>query len=366
MDHLSSKMLSIVIPTYNEIDNIEDLIEKLTTELNGLNWEVIFVDDDSPDLTADKVHAISKVNPRVRGIHRVGRRGLSSACIEGVLSASSDIVGIMDADMQHDETKLKVMLDKIVNESADLVIGTRYAEEGGEGEWKEKRKKLSKVGKVAEGLILKTQLSDPMSGFFMFKRSLFVEVVPNLSGIGFKILLDFVSSCKKDLKIEEVPYVFKERAKGQSKLSELVIFEYGVLLLDKFFGSYFPVRFIMFSLIGSLGVLIHMTFLTLCLKGFQFNFLKSQIIATMVAMVFNFTLNNLLTYRDKTLKNTAWLKGLVSFMLACSVGGLSNIGISNYLFKNETVWYLAAFAGVLVGAGWNYAVTQIYTWGRTK
>lgn len=366
MNNLSKNMLSIVIPTFNEVDNIEPLLQKLELHLKSIQWEVIFVDDNSPDLTFEKVHEISKVNSRVRGLHRIGRRGLASACIEGILSSSSDIIAVMDADLQHDETKLMTMFDKIKSENFDLVVGTRYGESGGEGNWSEKRVKLSKLGKIAENLVLKTELSDPMSGFFMFKRAVFMDVAHDLSGIGFKILLDMVSSSKKEVKIAEIPYVFRNREKGESKLSELVIFEYGVLLLDKLFGSYFPVRFLIFSLIGSLGVLVHMVFLTISLKAFQSSFLCGQVVATIFAMIFNFSLNNKLTYRDKTLKGMAWLKGLMSFMMACSIGGLSNIGISNFLFKNDTSWYLAAFAGVLVGAGWNYSVTQIYTWGRTK
>jgi dolichol-phosphate mannosyltransferase len=184
--------------------------------------------------------------------------------------------------------------------------------------------------------------------------------------MGFKILLDILATAKQPLQIAEVPYTFRGRFAGESKLDEMVVWEFGMLLADKTVGRYIPVRFLTFSIIGGLGVFVHMAILFFTLKGLHESFAIAQSSATGVTMVFNFALNNLLTYRDRRLKGWKWFKGLVSFMLGCSIGAVSNIGIATYLFANRTTVLFAALAGVLVGAVWNYAITQLYTWGKAK
>jgi dolichol-phosphate mannosyltransferase len=273
----------------------------------------------------------------------------------------------MDADLQHDETVLPKMLAEIEQGGADVVVGTRYSKGGSTGEWNESRKAMSRLATMASRAVLNHPVSDPMSGFFMLKRKVLDVTVHNLSGLGFKILLDILASAKKvSMRIAEVPYRFRDRFAGESKLDEMVVWEYGMLLADKTIGRFLPVRFLSFSIIGGLGVLLHMAVLTLALKIQGLEFTLAQSVATGTAMVFNFALNNVLTYRDKRLKGWAWLKGLVSFMAACSIGAVANIGIATYLFENSTQWMLAALAGVLVGAVWNYAVTQLYTWGKKR
>jgi dolichol-phosphate mannosyltransferase len=356
--------LSIVVPTFNEASNVNELLRRLEGALGVSGWEVIFVDDDSPDGTAAKVCEIARGDLRVRCLRRVGRRGLSSACIEGMLSSSAPIIAVMDADLQHDETILPKMLSLIEQGGADLVIGTRYGAGGSTGEWNESRKAMSRIASRASRAILRQPVSDPMSGFFMLTREVLDGTVYGLSALGFKVLLDILATAKQPLKIAEVPYHFRDRFAGESKLDEMVIWEYGMLLADKMVGRYVPVRFLAFSVIGGFGVFVHMAVLTLLLKVLGFGFAGAQSMAAGTAMIFNFALNNVLTYRDRRLRGWRWFKGLLNFMIACSVGLLANVGIATWLFEHNTLWALAALAGVLVGAVWNYAVTQLYTWGK--
>lgn len=362
---LSSLRLSIVVPTFNESQNVQELLGRLEATLGATGWEVIFVDDDSPDGTASVVRDIARADHRVRCLQRVGRRGLSSACIEGMLATSAPKIAVLDADLQHDETILPKMMAEIEQNGADVVIGTRYAPGGGTGDWNESRRAMSRLATVTSRAILSQHVSDPMSGFFMLQRKALDSTVRGLSGLGFKILLDILATAKgKPIRIAEVPYCFRDRFAGESKLDEMVIWEYGMLLADKKIGRFVPVRFLTFSIVGGLGVFVHMIVLTALLKGLDLGFTAAQSAATGSAMIFNFALNNILTYRDRRLRGWAWFKGLFSFMIACSIGALANVGIATYLFVNRAQWMFAAFAGVLVGAVWNYAVTQIYTWGK--
>jgi dolichol-phosphate mannosyltransferase len=357
--------LSIVVPTFNESGNLHELTRRLDQLLGPAGWEVIFVDDNSPDGTARMAREIARRDTRVRCLQRVGRRGLSSACIEGMLGASAPVIAVMDADLQHDEAILPKMLAEI-GQGADLVVATRYTEGGGTGSWDERRKSMSMLATRLSALVLKQPVSDPMSGFFMLRREVLEASVHQLSGMGFKILLDLLASVPTRLRIAEVPYVFRARHAGESKLDSMVMWEYGMLLAEKTVGRYIPVRFLAFSFIGGLGVFVHLAILTVSLKWIGVEFAAAQTVATLLSMVFNFALNNSLTYRDRRLKGWGWLRGLASFMIACSIGAVANIGIANYLFMQKTQWMLAAIAGILVGAVWNYAVTQLYTWGRMK
>ena len=355
--------LSIVVPTFNESQNVKELLRRIEATLGMTGWEIIFVDDDSPDGTAAVVRDISRADARVRCLQRVGRRGLSSACIEGMMAASAPTIAVMDADLQHDEAVLPKMLTEIEG-GADVVIGTRYSAGGSTGDWNESRKAMSQLATTVSQVILKQPVSDPMSGFFMLQRKVLESTVHHLSGLGFKILLDILATVKQPLRVTEVPYRFRDRIAGESKLDEVVVWEYAMLLADKTIGRYVPVRFLAFSIIGGIGIFVHMAVLSAVLHGLDLSFTTAQSVATGTAMTFNFALNNVLTYRDSRLKGMGWFRGLLSFMLACSLGAFANVGIASYLFENRTQWIVAALAGVVVGAVWNYAVSQIYTWGK--
>jgi len=363
---VSDLELSVVVPTFNESANVRELLQHLQAVLGKTGWEVVFVDDDSPDGTAALVRSIARSDRRVRCVQRVGRRGLSSACVEGMLASAAPYIAVMDADLQHDEAILPAMLEMLRSNRADVVVGTRYAQGGSTGDWDSRRAGLSRFATRASRLVVRQEVSDPMSGYFMLRREVLDASMHRLSALGFKILLDILASAPPTLRVAEVPFTFRQRHSGESKLDELVVWEYGMLLADKSIGRYVPVRFLAFALVGGFGVIVHMAVLTVLLKllGLDFGFAQSG--ATGVAMVFNFAVNNLLTYRDRRLSGWAWWRGLASFIAACSIGALANVGIATYLFESRTTWFLAALAGVLVGAVWNYAMTQLYTWGRSS
>jgi dolichol-phosphate mannosyltransferase len=299
----------------------------------------------------------------VRCIQRIGRRGLASACIEGMLASSAPIVAVIDADLQHDERLLPAMLELMGREDIDVVVGSRYVESGGIGGWDESRAAMSRLATRLARVVLKADLHDPMSGFFMIRHDAVVACVKaGLSGIGFKILLDIFATSPTPLRHRELPYQFRNRVSGESKLDTNVAWEYFVMLLDKFLGRAVPIRFIAFSLVGGLGLAVHLAVLTALYKGGGTTFLVAQSVATLVAMTSNFALNNVLTYRDLRLRGWRLLRGWLSFVLACSVGALANVGVAQYLFERDSFWLSSAIAGILVGAVWNYAVTAVYTW----
>ena len=354
--------LSIIVPTFNEALNVAELIRRLELALAGLQWEIIFVDDESPDGTAEVVRDLGEGNASVRCIERVGRRGLSSACIEGILSSSATYVAVMDADLQHDEKILPQLLDAVQSGGADLAVGSRYVDGGGLGDWNDQRKKMSLVAVNVARAITGVEIADIMSGFFLARRETILPALKNASGIGFKILLDIALSAEQPLKIVEVPYQFRTRFAGESKLDYQVVWQYLLLLADKKIGHFVPVRFLSFAAVGAAGLLVHMVALTLGFKLFGLSFIGAQIIATLVAMTSNFFMNNVLTYADKKLRGTALIRGWITFCFACGLGALANVGIADYLFVQDVYWVGSAVVGVLVGAVWNYAVTAVYTW----
>ena len=356
--------LTIVVPTYDERDNVTPLVELIGAALPGVDWEVIFVDDDSADGTAALVRDTARRDPRVRCLQRIGRRGLSSACIEGVLASSSPFVAVMDADMQHDERLLPRMLEVLRREACDLVVGSRYIDGGGVGDWDGRRAGISGFATRLSRLVCKTDIADPMSGFFMARREVFEGSVRRLSGQGFKILLDLLASSPGHIRLRELPYQFRRRRHGTSKLDTLVAWEFGMLLADKLVGHLVPVRFALFAFIGAIGLGVHLAVLRAALSAPTLGFAAAQSIATLVAMTSNFFLNNLFTYRDQRLRGWRLLRGMLSFYLICAVGAVGNVGIAAYVFASDHVWWLAGISGAVLGSVWNYAVSSVFTWRR--
>jgi dolichol-phosphate mannosyltransferase len=355
--------LTIVVPILNERDNLEPLLGLVAVALKGISWEVIFVDDDSRDGSADHARTLARRDPRVRCLQRIGRRGLSTACIEGVLASASPYVAIMDGDLQHDEQLLPSMLDVLRNQPVDVVVGSRYIVGGEIGEGLSGRRAcVSGVAARLARLVCKTEIADPMSGFFMFRREVFEATVHSLSGQGFKILLDLIASSPRPLRVRELPFKFRKRRHGESKLDVLVAWEYGMLLADKLLGHVVPVRFALFALIGGLGVFVHMAVLWISFTLVALSFVAAQISATITAMTSNFFLNNLFTYRDRRLRRWQLVRGLLSFYLICGIGAVANVGIAAYAFRAAQAWWIAGLAGVVVGSVWNYAVSSVFTW----
>jgi dolichol-phosphate mannosyltransferase len=356
--------LSIVIPTFNERENIIPLVERLRAALVDITWEVVFVDDDSSDRTVDVVRSLSLSDRRIRGIRRIRRRGLAGACLEGILSTSAPIVAVMDADLQHDETRLVAMLSMMHSNRVDLVVATRY---GGEGSSNEGFNRIRQAGsqmaiRIAKRL-LNVETSDPMSGFFMVKRSLIDELAPKLSQQGFKILLDILASSPAPLKIGEISYVFQPRIHGESKLDASVVVEYLGLLVAKWSGDIVSSRMLLFGLVGLSGVVVHLSILRLLLLG-GLVFPVSQATAMLAAVISNYTFNNALTYRDRRRRGVRFLTGLMLFSAFCSIGVLAGTGVSSLFYNQEPQWWLAGLAGAVIGAGWNYITSSTITWRR--
>ena len=356
-------ILSVIVPSFNERPNVAPMVAKLDAALAGIAWEVIYVDDNSPDGTSREVRRIAQHDPRVRCIRRIGRRGLASAVIEGALSSSADYVAVIDGDLQHDETLLPVMLRALQAGGYDIAVGSRHVEGGDSAGLRSPfRHVLSDGGIWLAQAFLPVRLTDPMSGFFMLPRPLFENLARRLNGQGFKILLDLVLSSPSPLRVLEVPARFRERAAGESKMDALVAIQFVGLLLDKLFGGLLPLRFFSFGLVGALGIVVHLFVLALLRKTTPLGFEAEQTIATVVAMVFNFQLNNAITYRDQRLRGHRLWRGLLLFMLVCGFGAVANVGIAQVLYDQHTTWTVAGGIGAMIGVVWNYAISATLVW----
>ncbi|MEZ5900649.1 MAG: glycosyltransferase family 2 protein [Hyphomicrobiaceae bacterium] len=358
--------LAVVVPTFCEAENVSLLLAALSPALAGISYEVIFVDDDSPDGTVEVARKLAHEDPRIRAIRRIGRRGLAGAVSEGVLSTSAPYVAVMDCDLQHDEALLSCMLQALKS-GADVAVATRY-EAGGStaGGFNSLRLWGSKAATWLSKLVLKTEISDPMSGFFMLRRDLFEEVAPKLSNGGFKILLDILASTPRSLRITEIPYTFRPRLAGDSKLNELVVADFAALVVSKATRDTVSPRFLMFALVGASGLGVHVLALKALLSAAHLPFDYAQLGASYVAMSSNFLLNNVLTYADRRLRGLQALKGFLSFIVVCSVGTLANVGVAKLIYAQDPDWLLAGVAGALMAAVFNYAMTSVVTWRAVR
>ena len=363
-DRTAGVELSVVIPTFKERGNVAELIKRLERTLNSVAWEAIFVDDNSPDGTADAVKAIAAHDPRVRCLRRVGRRGLAGACIEGMLSSSAPYIAVMDADLQHDERILPEMLAKLQSGQFDLVAATRYVEGGSAGSFSTGRGKISRLATSLTQRILGTSLSDPMSGFFMMRRDALDAIAARLSPAGFKILLD-IATAGKALRIAEQPFVFRSRHEGESKFNIQIGVEFLGLLLAKLTNGLVEPRFIFFAIVGAIGIAVNLAVLNIAMLVWPVSFPIAKSVATFFAMVSNFLLNNSLTYRDRRLKGWGMLKGFVGFCLFGAVGALTDVGLASQLYAGHEVWWVAGLAGAVMGVLWNYAMSSMFIW-RTR
>ncbi len=355
--------ITIVIPTLNERDNVPVLVERLSVALEGVAWEAIFVDDDSKDGTIAAVHVLARRTPRIRGIRRIHRRGLAGASLEGMLASAAPYVALIDADLQHDETRLREMLDILRRGEADVVVASRYVDTVETGGLSGVRHKGSRLATWLAQNLLKAPLSDPMSGFFAIRRDVVDQVAPRLSDQGFKILLDILASSPEQLRIKEIPYVFKPRLHGESKLDAAVVIEYLGLVVAKLSGDLVSIRFLMFALVGASGIVVNLVVLWLALAAGA-GFAAAQTIAMIAAMASNYTLNNALTYRDRRRKGWRFVSGLLMFAALCSVGVIGGVGVSSFIYDqgHGLVWWLAGLAGAAVGTLWNYVTSTAITW----
>jgi dolichol-phosphate mannosyltransferase len=357
--------LAVVIPTFNERDNVPVLLARLQQVLAGIEWEAIVVDDDSPDGTTQIAREVARSDRRVRVIKRIKRRGLSSACIEGMLATCAPFIAVMDADLQHDETLLPDMLATARSEQFELVVASRNTSGGSKGDFARQRALLSDLGARLSHFVCRTRLTDPMSGFFLVSRDLVDEVAPALSGAGFKILVDIVASAKRPLHTCELPYLFGKRQHGESKLDTNVNIEYLNLLIEKLTHGIVPSRFVIFLLVGGTGAVAHLGVLAILFFVLKLGFVPAQAGATVVAMTFNFIFNNLITFRDRRLRGWKMVRGLVMFYVACAFGAFTNVIVAQYAFKLPSPWFVAGLAGGGVSSVWNYVVNEVFTWRRS-
>jgi dolichol-phosphate mannosyltransferase len=356
--------LSVVVPTFNERDNVTVLYRRLDATLKDIAWEVVFVDDNSPDGTWEVVRGLARQDSRVRCIRRVGRRGLSGACIEGILASSAPYAAVIDADLQHDETQLPKMVGLLQRGEAELVVGSRYIEGGSADSFGKGRAGVSALATEVAKRVLKVEIADPMSGFFMIRRDRFEQLAPQLSIQGFKILLDIVATAQGKLRTIEVPFTFGSRQHGESKLDSMVALDFLGLVLAKFTHDVVSLRFLLFAMVGSIGLVVHLVALFVALRFFDAPFAEAQAVGALVAMTSNFILNNFLTYRDQRLKGFAILRGLLLFYLVCSVGLFANVGVAFSVYDQEPIWWLAGAAGALMGVVWNYAMSGLFVWRK--
>jgi dolichol-phosphate mannosyltransferase len=358
--------LAIIIPTLNERDNIEVLVERIRQALSGLSWELVFVDDDSKDGTLEVLQRLAQSDRRIRYLRRVGRHGLSSACLEGMATTAAPVLAVMDADLQHDESILPRMLHALQTGQAELVIGSRYLQPQGDSERSASRRWLSTGGSALSRLVVRAPVSDPLSGYFMLTRALYERMIYRVSGRGFKLLLDILLSLPRAVKYQEVPYVFRERHAGESKLDTLVVVEYAHLLIDKTIGRIVPMRFVLFAAVGSIGACLHLALLAYFYLYLLKPFAVAQSVATLAAIAANFLLNNLLTYRDLRLKGWGFLRGLVFFYFVCAAGAVANVALASFLYATSMPWWFAGLIGALLGGVWNFAITSVLVWIKPR
>ena len=356
--------LSVIVPTFNERDNVVVLFERIDAALPGVAWEAVFVDDNSPDQTWNVVRQLARRDPRARCIRRIGRRGLSGACIEGILASSAPCVAVIDADLQHDETQLAKMLGILEAGDAELVVGSRYVEGGSADSFNRTRLGVSQFATSLAKRLLGVKIADPMSGFFMIRRDRFEQLAPQLSIQGFKILLDVIATARGQLRTVEIPYTFGSRLHGESKLDSTVALDFLGLVLAKLTHDAVSLRFLLFATVGSIGLIVHLIALYVALEAFGVPFAEAQGIGALVAMTSNFLLNNFLTYRDQRLKGRRLLTGLLMFYLVCGVGLMANVGVAFSVYDQEPIWWLAGLAGALMGVVWNYAMSGLFVWRK--
>ena len=361
-----SLQLAIILPTLNERDNLAPLVERIDRALGETGWEVLVVDDNSSDGTAEEARRLARADHRVRVIQRIGRRGLSSAAIEGFCATAAPYCAVMDADHQHDPKLLAPMLEAVRSGRAQVAVASRFAKGANTDQWgRPDRVQLSNVANALARKLTGVKLTDPMSGYFLLPTETALKLVPGLSGIGFKILLDLLATSEEPLVVEEFPLDFAARRSGESKLDRAIALDFLAGLYDKTFGKFIPTRFALFGTVGALGVLVHMAILYLFLLFAGANFAWSQAIATLGAMTFNFWLNNFLTYRDRRIRKAGeLLRGWASFVAACSVGAVANVAIATMLFQRGVHEVLAALIGIAIASVWNYALSSRFVWGR--
>lgn len=353
--------LTIIIPTFNEVDNIGILIDRLNKMWDDkTSVEIVVVDDDSPDKTWEYVQKRAEIQENLFCIRRIHERGLSSAVIRGFESARGKYLAVLDADLQHDESILVNMLAAITEK--ELVIGSRKVDDGGIRNWNIFRRFVSFVATKLAHLLLKTQIKDPMSGFFMVRREAYDRIAHKLNPSGFKIMLEIAYHLKSDSFVE-LGYQFRPRERGKSKLSGDVIFDYLESLYELRFGKIVSAKFVKYCIIGSIGVVVNLGVLNLALF-FDLGDNWSLFFAIEAAIISNFFLNNIWTFKDSKITGFfGFIRGLVKFNIVCSVGAIINFSAALFIVANtETSLVVADGIAILIATAWNYMINKQVVW----
>lgn len=339
--------LAVVVPVFRPGNTIGALVERLRAALGTEDFEIVFVDDNSPDDTVAAIMALE--DPRVRVLRRVGRSGLTQTCLVTMLASQARHVALLDG-AQHDETLLAAMLKRL-RDGADLVVVARPNVAGGPV-----RGAVRALLAGATRAVLSATLTDPASGFFMIRREALERLTPSLSSLGHQVLLDLIATARGRLRIVEIA------ADSAGRRSEFKLaLELAALLMAKFSNDAVSIRFILFCLVGLTGVGVHLALLDGALIG-RLPFTAAQTVATIGAMIWNFSLNNMVTYGDQRLIGLAYLTGLLRFMIICGIGAVSNVGVATFIYAHDTVWWIAGLGGAVMGAVWNYAVSAVFVW----
>ncbi len=356
--------ITVIIPTFNEVNNVEKVITKVREVLKKEDFQILFVDDSSNDGTIEEIKKFKKEFSNIDLILRIGRRGLSGACIEGIQNSKSSYIAIMDCDLQHDEKLLLKMLNEFkYNNQLDLVIGSRHVEEGDSQKGLSYLRNLGSLYAIKlTQKLLKIKIKDPMSGFFMAKKSSVAPLLSKLQPNGFKILADILATSRGNLITKELGYEFKKRDFGHSKMNFSVMLELLGLILSHLSFGIISIRFVLFGFVGFSGVLVQLMSTYFFFKILALSFFYSHLISTLITMTSNFYLNNSLTFKDHSLAGRSFFRGLISFYIVCSIGAFANIAVAEKIFSSIEIWYIASLIGALVGALWNFVFSSLFTW----
>ena len=362
-------MISIVIPTFNEVENIIPLLKNLTALVNDFEYEIIIVDDDSPDGTSDAVNKYMKFNKRIKLITRIGRSGLSSAIKEGLIFAQGKYLLVLDGDGQHHPSFILNMLREIKKNESDVVIGSRFLNDSKVEGLSNKRSLGSKIANKLARISLHrnySKITDYLSGCFCLEKEMTKKFIRKIEINGFKFLYELLSLSKGKLAVNEVPLIFKERRFGNSKLDIAIVWDFLISIIHNLTLRILPRRAISFGMVGISGVFVQL-FVTSCLvEIFLVDFYNALPFAVIIAATSNFLINNQVTFRSDRLKNSALLIGLLKFLIVASLPVIANVGITTAFYKYISAdTFVAQIAGIAIVYAWNYLASSSFVWKKS-